>query len=138
MTEEENGARPGTDVIQQRTGTDAAQQSDQERSALDDAAAKVEQLIKAFSQSASKITGRIISLVGLALVLATFMLGIVHLLGTGDFVASIVSGAALSIAGIAMITTDNARSQRAVAQLLSTSGTDAFKREIEKLWPPAS
>jgi len=137
MTEEDNGAKPGTDVSQQNTAKEPAPRLGSADSPLDDAATKVEKLIKAFSRSASRITGRIISLIGLALVVTTFMLGIVHLLGSVDFVASIISGAALSIAGIAMITTDDVRAQRAVAALLGTSAADNLKRDIAKHWPPA-
>lgn len=128
MTEEKNGAKTGTDVSVQNGGKDPAQPPDPARSPLDDAATKVEKLIKAFTQSASQITGRIISLIGLALVVTTFMLGIVHLLGSEDFVASIISGAALSIAGIAMITAADIRAQRAVATVLRTPAADAFMR----------
>jgi len=128
MTEEENAAKPGTDVSLQNAGKDPAQRPGPARSPLDDAATKVEKLIKAFSQSASQINGRNNSLIGLALVVTTFMLGIVHLLGSEDFVASIISGAALSIAGIAMITADDIRAQRAVAALLGTPAADAFMR----------
>jgi hypothetical protein len=126
MTEGENVA--STDVSQQNPGQDPVQRRGPAGSPLDDTAMKVEELIKAFSQSASQITGRIISLIGLALVVTTFMLGIVHLLGSEDFVASIISGAALSIAGIAMITADDIRVQRAVAALLGKPAADAFMR----------
>jgi len=96
----------------------------------------VERLIRSFSQPASRITGRIISFIGLALVVTTFILGIVHLLGSADFVASIISGAALSIAGIAMITTDDVKAQRAVATVLGPSAVESFMQDVAGGRPP--
>jgi len=137
MTAQENATSPGTDVSPQPSGNDPAQTLTNAGNNLDEAARKMEKLISSFSQPASRVTGRIISLLGMALVVTTFILGIVHLLGSVDFVASIVSGAILTIAGIAMITTDDARAQRAVAALLDTPTADSFKRDMAARWPPA-
>jgi hypothetical protein len=135
MSEQQNATEPGTSVAKQNTGDSPATLPDTVGTQLEATALKVEKLIQAFSQPASVITGRILSFIGLALVVTTFVLGIVHLLGSEDFVASIISGAALSIAGIAMITTDDIRAQRAVATLLSPSAIESLKQEIAARWP---
>lgn len=137
MNEPQSVAIPATNPPQPSAGQDAAKQSTPVDNRLDGAAKKVGDLIKSFSQPASQITGRIISFIGLSLVVTTFMLGIVQLLGSVDFVASIISGAALSIAGIAMITTDDVRAQRAVASLLNSPAGEKFRQDISGPQPPA-
>ena len=75
-------------------------------------AAKVsplERLIVWSSQPASQISGHIISIFGLMLVVATLVLGIIHMLGTVDFVATMSAGTVLSSAGIWAITTNYIR-----------------------------
>jgi hypothetical protein len=138
MTEQKNATEPSTSVAQPNTGDNPTTQSDTAGTQLEATALKVEKLIRAFSQPASVITGRVLSFIGLALVVTTFVLGIVHLLGSEDFVASIISGAALSIAGIAMITTDDIRAQRAVAGLISPSAIESLKKEVAARWSSTS
>jgi hypothetical protein len=75
-------------------------------------AQRFEQLIRRFSRPASQITGRIVSLFGLMLIVATLVLGIIHMLVTVDFSTAIIAGAALSIAGIWTIATEDAETRR--------------------------
>lgn len=79
-------------------------------------ASKLEQLILWFSLPSSQISGRIVGLFGLILVVTTLVLGLIHMLGTVDFVATMAAGTTLSIAGIWAITSDYIRAQRAAEE----------------------
>lgn len=76
----------------------------------------LEQLLVQFSQPSSQISGRIVGLFGTLLVIATLVLGLIHMLGTVDFVATMAAGALLSITGIWAITMDYNRAQRAAEE----------------------
>lgn len=78
--------------------------------------ARLEQLLKRFSEPSSQISGRIVGLFGTLLVIATLVLGLIHMLGTVDFVATMAAGALLSITGIWAITMDYNRAQRAAEE----------------------
>ena len=56
---------------------------------------QLEQLLVRFSQPSSQISGRIVGLFGTLLVIATLVLGLIHMLGTVDFVATMAAGAVL-------------------------------------------
>lgn len=77
---------------------------------------RLEQLLVRFSQPSSQISGRIVGLFGTLLVIATLVLGLIHMLGTVDFVATMAAGAVLSIAGVWAITMDYNRAQRAAEE----------------------
>jgi hypothetical protein len=77
---------------------------------------RLEQLLVRFSQPSSQISGRIVGLFGTLLVIATLVLGLVHMLGTVDFVATMAAGAVLSITGVWAITMDYNRAQRAAEE----------------------
>jgi hypothetical protein len=78
--------------------------------------ATLEQLLVRFSQPSSQISGRIVGLFGTLLVIATLVLGLIHMLGAVDFVATMATGAVLSIAGVWAITMDYNRAQRAAEE----------------------
>jgi hypothetical protein len=77
---------------------------------------RLEKLLVRFSQPSSQISGRIVGLFGTLLVIATLVLGLVHWLGTVDFVATMAAGAVLSITGVWAITMDYNRAQRAAEE----------------------
>jgi hypothetical protein len=111
-------SQQGTDVeVHEEAQAPVVQLGDQSRQppVSETKAAKFERLILWFSQPASQISGRIVGLFGLSLVVATLVLGLIHMLGTVDFVATMTAGTVLSIGGIWAITTDYIRAQRAAA-----------------------
>lgn len=93
-------------------------------------ALKIDKLIQEFSRPAAQITGRLISLFGLMLVVATLVLGIVHMLGAEDFVATIIAGTVLTVAGIFTLTTDFIGAQRAAARTLARAKADELEQLI--------
>lgn len=75
------------------------------------------ELIARLSKPTSRLMGRIMSVFGLGLVTATMVLGIIDLLKIAEFVAAIIVGAVLSIAGPFAITAENMRAVSAAGQI---------------------
>jgi len=95
-------------------------------------AKRFERLIRQFSRPASQITGRIISLFGLMLIVATLVLGIIHMLVATDFSTAIIAGAVLSIAGIWAISTEDAETRRAAEREWVRSHADDVGEAINR------
>jgi hypothetical protein len=85
-------------------------------------------MVLQFSRPASQITGRLISLFGLALIAATLVLAIIHMLGAVDFVAATIAGALLAIAGILTLMTDYISAQNAAMIETARVGAEELKR----------
>jgi hypothetical protein len=100
-----------------------------------------ENLILRFSQPASRISGALIGLVGLLLIVATLVLGVTNMLEGPEFVATMIAGAVLSVAGPFAIHADNAGARDAAAavteKLLGVNQerdeADALKRSQQAL-----
>lgn len=84
-------------------------------------------LIRVFSNPASQVTGRLVSLLGLLLIAATLVLGVINLLGQVDFVAAMTAGAALSIGGAFALQADYVRSWRAARDAIEQSQETALR-----------
>jgi uncharacterized membrane protein len=87
-----------------------------------------DELILQFSRPASQITGRLISLFGLALIVTVLVLATMHLLGSEDFVAATIAGALLAIAGIFTLLTDYVSAQNAAIIEAARIGAEELKR----------
>jgi hypothetical protein len=125
----------GTPAAPAATGGQAVSQENQtgntrRPSALESRAADLESLIKLFSRPASKISGGFVGLVGLLLVGATLGLGIAHLLVAADFTAAIISGTALSIAGVYALAVDDFSARRAAEREFVRSYADDVHRSM--------
>jgi hypothetical protein len=91
-----------------------------------------ERLIRRFSRPASQVTGSIVSLLGLMLVAATFFLGVFHAIVTVDFGTAIIAGAALSIAGIWTLKTEDDETRRAAERELMRLHADDVSQSIDR------
>jgi hypothetical protein len=88
----------------------------------------LKQFIVRLSDPASQISRRIISFVGLLLVITTLLLGIFHLLDKVDFVATILAGTVICIAGMLTSAQDD-RSTLLAALLTSPDAEVRAKAE---------
>jgi hypothetical protein len=101
-------------------------------------ARKIDRLVQDFSRPASQITGRLISLFGLMLVVAALVLSIIHMLGAADFVATIIAGTVLAVAGILTLTTDYIGAQRAAERTLARANADALEKRLSAYGGPTN
>lgn len=118
----------GAQAVVQKNQTGGTQRP----SGLESRAADLESLIKLFSRPASKISGGLVGLVGLLLVGATLGLGIAHLLVAADFTAAIISGTALSIAGVYALAVDDFSIRRAAEREFVRSHADEIRRSMNQ------
>jgi hypothetical protein len=121
-----------SDVVSTPQAGAAAQDSSRDQgrrgSRLEKIAGITDQMVLQFSRPASQITGRLISLFGLALIAATLVLAIIHMLGAVDFVAATIAGALLAIAGILTLMTDYISAQNAAMIETARVGAEELKR----------